>query len=161
MRQVGDVSQITPFGHWLRQYCRSSHRGSAGGGLAVTNLDYVLEDFQHKRLMLLEEKQNSGELHTAQRLTLEVLDRALWLACLEIGYQYCGFYVLRMTGTMPGPGMLLNDKPITAEQLVAHLNFQRRHTDPYFPPPPGASRTQRPADAVAARGSVNRLPDLE
>lgn len=134
MRQVGDATQITPFGHWIRQYCRGSDR-SPGGGLSVTNLDYVFEDYMNKRLMLVEEKQNNGSFGNAQRLTFQVLDKAMTAACSRlIGYEYWGFYIVTMVGTMPGPGMRLNGTPITAEQLVAHLNFQKRFVAPMFSP---------------------------
>lgn len=131
MRHVGDPSQLTPFGMWIRQYCKGSGR-RPGEGLSVTNLDFVIEDFLNKRLMLIEEKQNNGELHNAQKKTIEILDRALQIACPQFGYKYCGFYVLKMPGTMPGPGMTLNGKPITAEQLKEHLDFTKGHCPPFF-----------------------------
>ena len=134
MRHVGDASQLTPFGHFIREYCKGSGRRT-GEGLSVTNLDFVIEDYINRRLMLLEEKQHNGSLHNAQCKTFRVLDAALRAACEQMGYAYWGFYVLRMPGTMPGPGMTLNESPITSEQLVSHLNFEKRHCHPLFVEP--------------------------
>jgi hypothetical protein len=107
---------------WLRQYCRSS-----GNGLSITNLDYVVEDFKAKKIMLIEEKQNGGVLHRAQRLTFSILDRILAAHSDDFGYQYAGFFVVqfRRGCDMPGPGMTINGTEVTVEELVSHLNFQR------------------------------------
>jgi len=123
MRAVGDKNQFTPFGIWIREYLRSS-----GDGLAVTNLDYVIEDFKNKKIMLLEEKQSGGTLHPAQRLTFKVIDAWLRSSCPASGYDYWGFYVLKFPcgATMPGPGMTLNGAPITCEQLKAHCDFTKK-----------------------------------
>jgi hypothetical protein len=43
--------------------------------------------------MLIEEKQNGGVLHRAQRLTFSVLDRILAAHAYEFGYHYAGFFV--------------------------------------------------------------------
>lgn len=127
MRSVLNESQITPFGHWIRQYLRSS-----GDGLSVTNLDYVFEDFRARKLLLLEEKQSGGHLQHAQKLTFAVIDQCARGMAERLGYDYWGFFVLTFPSgtTMPGPGMRLNGHLITAEQLQAHLNFQQRFCAP-------------------------------
>jgi hypothetical protein len=70
MRSVLQESQFTPFGLWVQQYLRPS-----GDGLSITNLDYILEDYKRKKIMLLEEKQSNGTIHHAQRLTFKIVDR--------------------------------------------------------------------------------------
>lgn len=128
MRSIGDRDQFTPVGIWLREYLRQSH-----DGLSITNLDYVLEDFKRKRVMLLEEKQSNGTLHKAQTLTFRVLDGAMRVGAAKAGYDYWGFFVLRLpaNATMPGPGMTLNGSVITSEQLRAHLNFDEKFCEGY------------------------------
>jgi hypothetical protein len=93
----------------------------------------VLEDFKARHLMLLEEKQNGGVVHHAQRLIFALLDRTLRLAAPEVGYDYWGCYVLRFAAgaTMPDTGMTLNARLVTAEQLQAHLNFEQRLCAPW------------------------------
>lgn len=132
MRSVLNESQFTPFGLWVRQYLRDSSRKPVVGGMSITNLDYVLEDFLNKKIMLLEEKQSGGQLHTSQRLTFRVIDYALEQIAAVCGYEYWGFYVLQFPPncTMPGPGMTLNGKIVSVDDLVAHLNFERKFCDP-------------------------------
>lgn len=128
MRSVINADQFTPFGLWLREHCRDS-----GNGLSITNLDYVIEDFRAKKIMLFEEKQNGGSLAKAQTLTFEVIDYVLASVVTKRGYQYWGFYTLTFPPkvTMPGPGMKLNGKIITCEQLVAHINFELQFCKPH------------------------------
>jgi hypothetical protein len=126
MRKVNSPDQITPIGFWIREYVTET-------GMSVTNLDYVLEDFKRKKLMLLEEKQSGGVIHNAQRMTFMVLDSFLRSGiCQVLGYEYWGFYVLQLPPgkTMPGPGMKLNNKVITGEQLAAHLSFEKAFCAP-------------------------------
>lgn len=134
MRTVGDTSQFTPFGLWLRHYCREST--GPNGGLCITNLDYVLEDFKNRKLMLLEEKQSGGVMHNGQRLTFKILDKAIRAAIkdstCENPYEYWGFYVIQFPKdkVLPCPGTTLNGHSITSEQLVAHLNFEKQFCEP-------------------------------
>lgn len=123
MRSVMSEDQFTPFGLWIRQYLKKSNEG-----LSITNLDYVLEDFKQKKIMLLEEKQNSGHLGIAQGKTFYVVDLCLRKIATNLNYDYWGFYLLQFGygKTMPGPGMKLNEKLITVEELVDHLNFHKK-----------------------------------
>jgi len=126
MRHANDKSQFTPFGIWLQEYIRKD--------MSITNLDYVVEDYKNKKIMLLEEKQNAGVLHTAQRLTFGVLHKCLKRAASDSGYEYWGFFVLRFPNgaSMPGPGMTLNDKIITSEDLRDHLDFKTKFCESLF-----------------------------
>jgi len=126
MRSVLSNSQFTPFGLWIRQYLKDSRE------LSVTNLDYVIEDFKRKRIMLLEEKQNNGHIHHAQKLTFRVIDQCLKAIASRHGYDYWGFYELRFprNADMPGPGMKLNGQIITVEQLQKHLNLDQQFCKP-------------------------------
>lgn len=126
MRQVNDESQFTPFGLWIREYVNKK--------FSVTNLDYVIEDYRGKNVMMVEEKQNGGKLHTAQCLTFEVLDKALADNAPIQGYTYWGFYVVQMPRghTFIGPGVKLNGKSVTVEQLQRHLNFEKQIVGPHM-----------------------------
>lgn len=128
MRSVINKDQFTPFGIWVREYIRNSNQG-----ICVTNLDFVIEDFRKKKIMLLEEKQNGGVIHKGQFLTFDVLDFALRKSTPKSGYEYWGFFLLQFPRgcTMPGPGMTLNGKLITAEELQAHLNFELMFCEPH------------------------------
>ena len=128
MRSVLNQDQFTPFGLWIRQYLPKSE-----DGISVTNLDYIIEDFRNKKIMLLEEKSNGGKLHRAQCLTFEVLDRVLFHNAPKLGYEYWGMFILQFPHgcDMPGPGMKLNDMVISAEKLQAHLSFKDKAVEPF------------------------------
>lgn len=123
MRSVNIQDQFTPFGLWVREYCRDSK-----DGLCLSNLDYVFEDWKTKKLLLLEEKQSGGKLADGQARTFHVLDAMFRHTASDFGYEYWGFFVLQFAKgkTHPGPGMTLNGKEITCEQLVEHLNFKTK-----------------------------------
>lgn len=125
MRRAIDKNAFTPFGLWLQEYVNNK--------FSVTNLDFVIEDYRGKRLQLIEEKQSGGRLHNAQLLTFAVLDEVLLQRCAEQGYDYWGFFLLVFPSgaTMPGPGMTLNGKRITCEELQAHCNFEHLACESY------------------------------
>lgn len=126
-RAINHEGEFTAFGRWINRRCRDSR-----DGLSVTNLDYVIEDFNRKRMMLLEEKTRGGVLHPAQRMTFKVLDRMLRAGSETDGYAYWGFYLLVLPplAETPCEGMTLNGKAITEDQLIAHMNFDERFCDP-------------------------------
>jgi hypothetical protein len=117
MRTAKNKEQFTPFSLWLQEYCRSD--------LSITNLDFVIEDYKNRKIMLLEEKQYGGRLHHAQCLTFDVVDYACTMAAKNKGYDYWGFFLLQLpeNASMVGPGIRLNGKVITSEKLQAQINF--------------------------------------
>jgi hypothetical protein len=128
MRTAKNREQFTPFSLWLQEYCRSD--------LSITNLDFVIEDYKNRKIMLLEEKQYGGRLHHAQCLTFDVVDYACTMAAKSKDYDYWGFFLLQLpeNASMIGPGIMLNGRVITAEQLQAHINFAAKAAPRYrFP----------------------------
>lgn len=125
MRRANDKSQFTPLGLWIQEYLPQT--------FSVTNLDYVIEAYNQDKFMLVEEKQNGSKLHTAQRMTFAVLDEYLAKRSENNGYEYWGFYEVRLPedATFVGPGMKLNGTEVTVEQLQRHLSFQERIVPPY------------------------------
>jgi hypothetical protein len=128
MRTAKNREQFTPFSLWLQEYGRCD--------LSITNLDFVIEDYKAKKLMLLEEKQYEGRLHHAQCLTFDILDYTCTHAAERRGYDYWGFYLLQMpaNASMVGPGILLNGREITVEALRDHINFKAKAAPPYIFP---------------------------
>jgi len=128
---VSNENQITPFGFWLRQYCRDSREG-----LVISNLDYVITDYKIKKIMLLEEKAYGKQLYGpgGQSRLFKLLDEMMPAAAEKCGYDYWGFFLLVFPpkAEMPGPGMKLNGSIVTNEQLQAHLNFDKKFCNSYF-----------------------------
>lgn len=125
MRRANNESQFTPLGLWIQEYLPKT--------FSVTNLDYVIEAYKQEQFMLVEEKQNGSQLHTAQRMTFAVLDEHLYKRCQNTDYDYWGFYEVRLpeNATFVGPGVKLNGSEVTVEQLQRHLSFQDKVVPPY------------------------------
>jgi len=129
--------EFTPFGLWIKEYVEQC--------MTVTNIDYFLMKIEKEIVyaMLIEEKTNNGKLTNAQRMALRFLHNQL-MANNGVDYdfetwgikkiEYWGFYLLKFPfkATMPGPGMTVNDKIITAEQLASHLSFSEKFCDCFF-----------------------------
>jgi len=124
MRGVGNADEFTPLGLFMREHCRSSDIG-----LSIINIDYMVLDFRNNRLMIIEEKRRGAGLHIGQGLALQFLDDLISAGAPLQSVEYWGWYVLQFPEGkhFPGPGMRLNNVPITVEELVAHVNFERMH----------------------------------
>ena len=124
-------NEFTPFGLWIKEYVEPH--------MTVTNIDYWLlkTDGNIVHTMLIEEKTNAGSMTPAQCTALRFLMNQL-LATNGTDYDFgkndnkdlkkidfWGFYLLKFprSATMPGPGMTLNGREITVEELQKHLSF--------------------------------------
>lgn len=123
-------TEFTEFGLWLPRNCRDSnvnhrHRDGRWGGLGITNLDYVLEDYrgQHK-IMCIEEKRRNGNLSTCQRKTFRVLDKALRIGLERTCYEYWGFFLVQFSGDGPE-----TSNTIRINGIEASVTDLRRHCD--------------------------------
>ncbi|MBI4962469.1 MAG: hypothetical protein HY913_04270 [Desulfomonile tiedjei] len=125
MRELGHAAALTPFGIWIRENCKQVH-------LIVTNLDYVLFEYDLRRMMLLEEKQYFGRVHRGQQSVFKILDQILSDHAASYDIDYWGFYLLqfRSDGHLPGPDMRLNGYTLTEEALIRHLNFEEQIVPP-------------------------------
>jgi hypothetical protein len=126
--------EFTPFGLWIKEYLDQR--------MTVTNIDYLLVKIEGKNLMamLVEEKTNGGKITPMQSAAYRFLHDHLtqnngqlyeFRDWGEKVVNYWGFYLLtlRKNATMPGPGMTLNNKPISVSDLVTHMDFQKKHCD--------------------------------
>lgn len=98
-RQLHSQNAGTATGKWFRAALRDSHTG-----LVVVDIDtilYVFHDFKLGRLMLVEEKAHSDTIHTGQGLLMGILSRVLAVGCQQVGLDWCGYHVLRMSGACP------------------------------------------------------------
>lgn len=123
-RKLKDRSRFTPLSRWIDDYCRND--------IVVSNLDFLVHDYTKKQIMMIEEKQFNGDMGVGQRLLFQVLDKLLAESTSLQGYSYVGFYLLRMPGESPGPGMRLNGEVISSEQLKKHIDFESIFCAGYF-----------------------------
>lgn len=125
MRRANNEDAFTPLGLWIKEYLPAS--------FSVTNLDYVIEEYQQERFMLVEEKQDAGTLHRGQRLTFAILDEFLHKRCQDSEYEYWGFYLVQFPAgcSFVGPGVKLNKQEVKVEELKRHLSFDEKVVSPY------------------------------
>lgn len=123
-RQLEHINAGTPTGTWIRKKLRDSSTG-----LVVLDIDstlYMMYDYKAKHFLLLEEKAYGDTIHTAQGLTLPILNKALAIGLKAMCIDYWGLWILRMQGGMPSTSewMTINGKPVTEVQLIKLLNFE-------------------------------------
>jgi len=128
MRGVRDKDQFTPVGLFIREHCLQSELG-----LSVQNIDYLIHDYKRNYAQMIEEKSHGAFMPYSQRQTFMFLDEKIRDAatCAVHPFVYWGVFLLQLAGftTFPGPGMKLNGVPITVEELVQHINFERQHVE--------------------------------
>jgi hypothetical protein len=124
MRQANDESFFTPFGLWVKEYLPE--------GFSVTDMDFVIEDYEQERLMIVEEKQNGAGFNSkGQKKTFALLDERLYNWAQRSSYDYWGFYLLSIPETFIGPGCELNGQKVTVEELQSHLSFEEQIVQPF------------------------------
>lgn len=112
------------FSAWSREKLKDSREG-----LIWTDIDCLLHDYKLKTFMLVEVKTVHGHLRFPQSQLLKYLDDCMKNATISSGFEYWGFYVIRMSGERPDMSdkLYLNDTPITESDLIKHLNFEKKY----------------------------------
>lgn len=112
------------FSAWSREKLKDSK-----DGLIWTDIDCFLHDYKLKKYMLIEVKSVNGHLGFPQSGLIEFLDKSLRIGAKQAGYDYWGFYLIRMSGERPDESneLYLNDAFISETDLIKHLNFERKY----------------------------------
>src|SRR3990167_5737994 len=81
------------FSQWIRKNLPDSSTG-----LMVSDLDFILCNYKHKKILLLEIKTRGAGLKTWQNKLFQNLAR--WLSNgMDNGYEFKGFHVLKFENT--------------------------------------------------------------
>jgi hypothetical protein len=102
---------------WIREKLPDS-----SFGFLVTDLDFILYNWQTKKIMLLEIKTHNKEIATWQ---LNIFNNiAKWI---EIGidkdWEFCGFHIIKFENTFFNDGKVyFNNKLSTEEEIKQKLN---------------------------------------
>lgn len=126
-RPANDPTQFSALSLWIRPNCQPSKHG-----LCVTNLDFVVEHFKRKKLMLVEEKRYGGSLAEGQEKTFALLDQIIKQGVSKTGYQYWGFYLIQFSGEGPEDSeeIRINGKLADQMDLRQHMDFAKRFCEP-------------------------------
>ena len=113
---------------WIRANLPSSKRPSC---FTVFDVDFVLRNYDTRRLAFVELKCYQCERSPGQRLTMELIDETMRLGTLarneyygikSMAWTYCGYWLLQLEYTRPDEGRIwLNGHELTEEQLKHHL----------------------------------------
>lgn len=105
----------TNFGKWLR----SNDQLDSSNGYTATDIDYVWNDYQSNKFMLVEEKCNNSTSSFPQSQTFKMLDKNI------NSNNYYGFHLLQFENTSPTDGdIYLDTRKITEGQLVKFFQFE-------------------------------------
>jgi len=125
---------------WIRANLPSSKRPSC---FTVFDVDFVLRNYDTRRLALVELKCYQCERSPGQRLTMELIDETMRLGTLarnehygvqSMAWTYCGYWLLQLEYTRPDEGRIwLNGHKLTEEQLKHHLGQIVAPTGPGSP----------------------------
>jgi hypothetical protein len=99
-------------------------------------MDYVIDQYKMRKLMIVEEKRFEAELANAQKQIIALMDHAFRQYLPTIGYEYWGFYLLQLDAEIPEQGSRLNGQILTVQDLIRHLNFERKFCEPMALPKP-------------------------
>jgi hypothetical protein len=98
-------------------------------GLSFGDLDFIFEEYAARRALLLEVKADGHHAwpHGIRR-THGLVDAGLRLGLGLLRYDYYGYYLLQLHGSVPSRSrpIWLNGEPVSLDDLVAHLNFERK-----------------------------------
>jgi len=118
-RQRNNTSTNTPFSNYLYNF-----NGSTKVVMTIHNLDYMIVNYQLKKIMLIEEKRFNSELTYPQVEAFKIINGFMSTGNFD-GYEYCGFHQLIFENTLPTDGKMTWDNvPIDEEKLTEILDFK-------------------------------------
>jgi hypothetical protein len=82
------------FSHWIREKLPDSFTG-----FLVSDLDFIIENYKTKKIMLIETKTNNGELREWQKRLFKNIDKWLKRGTEEEDWEYLGFHVIQFEKT--------------------------------------------------------------
>jgi hypothetical protein len=113
---------------WMRKSLKKSRLG-----LNISDIDTVLDEYNQKKIMLIEFKTHGKDITWAQRQTFGRLNKIMKAGSSVINYEYRGFFVIRLSGECPETSeeiyirdvsVINGDYLITKEELTKFMNFE-------------------------------------
>jgi len=103
------------FSKWIRANLPDSETG-----FLVFDVDFVLVDKAHKKVMLLEEKTHNATVSPAQQEFMELMDS--WLRKgVNNGWKYEGYYTVVFENTSPADGRIIFDGIEVNEDILIDI----------------------------------------
>lgn len=111
--------KLKKYNDWIRQNLPDSD-----SGYLVSDLDFVIENWKTKNIMLLEVKTNNVDMAKGQQILFSNIDE--WIKKgISDNWTYHGFHLLQFEKTSPDDGKIYFDKnEISKEDLISILQFK-------------------------------------
>ena len=108
------------FSRWVRCNLPGSDTG-----FMASDLDFILQNYKTKEVMLIEVKTRGKEMATWQRLMLRRIER--WMSAgMDDGWVFKGLHVVTFQNTGFHDGaVFLNGKRMSEEEVKRFLSFER------------------------------------
>ena len=119
-RQEKTRKRNTRFSSWIRNNLPDSKTG-----FIVYDVDFIFSNYITKKIMIIEEKINNGEVSFGQKLFLKRLDVIFQNGCKHIGYEYLGYYtiVFQNDSFDNGSTYIIQNKVSDKKHLITENEF--------------------------------------
>ena len=116
-QEFSNVRDLT-FSGWIRKNLPDS-----SSGYLVTDLDFILQNYKTKKIMLLEIKTRKSDLKEWQKRLFRNLHR--WIdKGIDNDWEYLGFHIVQFENTCFADGKCFFDyKNINEKDLITKLTF--------------------------------------
>ena len=120
-RQEYSNTRSLVFSGWIRNKLPASNTG-----FCVTNQDWVLWNWQERKLMFVEEKTHNGKLASwFHKLIKEVLHPAISKFAKESEIDYRGYHLIQFENEGPEDGKIFLDyREIAEQELIDFLSMK-------------------------------------
>uniref|UniRef100_A0A6H1ZHI4 Uncharacterized protein n=1 Tax=viral metagenome TaxID=1070528 RepID=A0A6H1ZHI4_9ZZZZ len=113
-QELSNIRDLT-FSQWIRNNLPDSSKG-----LMVSDLDFILQNYKTKVLMLLEIKTRNAELKTWQKSLFKKLSR--WIKNgIDKDWNYLGFHIIKFENTFFNDGKCWLDNKVVSESELKDI----------------------------------------
>lgn len=107
------------FSGWIRRMLPDSSTG-----FLVSDLDFILWNYNTRRLMLIEVKTRGAKMRFWQEGLFNTLDQILTIGSSTAGVDYLGFHCIRFENTTFSDGRCMIDgELVTESELIDYLRM--------------------------------------
>jgi hypothetical protein len=103
------------FSGWIRKNLPDSSEG-----FMVSDLDFILQNWKTKKIMLIEVKTRNAELRSWQYNLFSNLDK--WIKKgIDANWMYLGFHIVKFENTCFDDGLVFFDDKVESEKNIVNL----------------------------------------
>jgi hypothetical protein len=105
------------FSQWIRQKLPDSY-----SGFVVSDIDFILSNYQTKKILLLEIKANNNAVPDWQTVLFKKINK--WLKTgIDKDWQYLGFHLIKFEKQFFEGKVFFDNREISENELIKILSF--------------------------------------